>query len=260
MGYRDRADGYKGISYGGGALALVALAFGLRMCSTMAGSISAAETPATVEAKLLADPDAGALFDTIKRTYPAEFDHITLDMLARTKAGATRSELQEALLTDLIEAGRRHNRDMLQAPHAAFAAYRRAEIAVVESLQTASPPLCAQYLKQGSFRSNDPNHLPAKVLIDFRQATWEANAAGRDHPVHRVVARPNAATWRTIATAMSAGGLSTSAVRSFFDEAALRRATPDEQCALGLGFLRAVDTLPGDRGDDFYASMSLPST
>jgi hypothetical protein len=255
MGYRDREDGYKGNPAWIGVVVAVVL---LGRCVLMplgAASGSATATAATVESNLLDDPKTGQLFATIKRTYPEEFAGLTQDILQRSKAGASSPELEDAVLTYVIAAGRRHRQDIVQAPHQAFDAYRKAEIKVVEALQATDPDLCDQYLSKGSFRSAT-HHVDEKILIDFRTTTWETSAAGRDNPANRGVVQPDVKLWREIAANMSATGLNQRKVDSFFNEKAMAALLPRERCEIGLGFLRAVANLPGDKGDMFYAFLA----
>jgi hypothetical protein len=260
VSYRDPNNGYKGVTYGAGAMVALGMVFALRMCATIASVGPHPVTPAALETELLSDPKTGALFSTIKRTYPEELETIKQDIVGQSKSGASQSDLRQALLTDLIQAGHRHHRDLLQAPHAPFAAYRQAEIAMVDALRTANPEVCAQYVSQGSFRVSHGETLPESLVIEFRRLTWEADAAGRDQPVNRVIARPGASEWRDISRGMVANGLNESEVKIFFDPAAIRHAPPAEQCMLGLSFLRAVHDLPGDRGDRLYAFMASRNT
>jgi hypothetical protein len=39
----------------------------------------------------------------------------------------------------------------------------------------------------------------------------------------------------------------------------MQRATPDDQCWVGLGFMRAVNDLPGDDADSIYAFVAAQS-
>jgi hypothetical protein len=255
MGYRDRGNGYKGNpAWVGVVVAVVLLGRCVLMPLGAVGSHATA-TAATVESDLLDDPKTGMLFATIKRTYPEEFDGLTRDVVQRTNAGASPSELQDAVLTYVIAAGRRHGKDIVQAPHQAFDAYRKAEIRVVEALQATDPDLCDQYLSKGSFRS-ETHHVDDQVLIDFRTTTWETSAAGRDSPANRVVVQPDVKLWREIAANMSATGLNQRKVDTFFDQKAMAALLPRERCEIGLGFLRAVENLPGDKGDMFYAFLA----
>jgi hypothetical protein len=258
MGYRE--GGYKGNSTWVGVVVAVLL---LGRCVLMPLSTIGGQPPltaATIENTLLDDPKTGQLFATIKRTYPEEFNGLTRDMLQRSKAGASPSEVEEAMLTYLIDAGRRHRKEIVQAPHAAFEAYRQAEIKVAATLRTADVNLCDQYISKGSFRTTTPA-VDQKVLIDFRTTTWETTAAGRDNPVKRAIKQPSDQTGRTIAASMIAYGLKQSQVAAFFDEnqSAMARLSSVERCELGIAFLKAVDGLPGEKADQFYAFLASRS-
>ena len=260
MGYIDPDRGYKGISYGVGAMSLLLLWFGVKMLAAFGGAMSV-ETPATAETKLLADPDGAKLFATIKRTYPDEFEGLKRTIVERSRASANDAQMQRAVLDYLIAAGRRHRADMVQAPHEALANYRHSEIALVESLQRASPDLCAEFVTKGSFYAPAGNaQLSAAQLIDFRRVAWEGYAAGRDYPAHRKIGRPSAQTWRAIQGYMAEDGLTPTQIALYFDNAAIARAAPVEQCRVGLGFLRAIDRMPDDDGDAFYAALAAGGT
>jgi hypothetical protein len=230
----------------------------LRLCSTVA-SLAPDTSPAAVEKEMLADDDSAPLFQTIKRTYPDEFEALKKDISARATAGASKTEMATIVRGDVMQALKRHRRDMLQAPHPAFAAYRTAEIAFVDALHKTDTRLCATYAMQGSIEADLDQNFPKKQARDFQQRTWEGYAAGRDNPAHRVIRKPAPAEVRALQSAMAANGLSQQQIRNFFTTGAMRRATTDDQCWIGLGFLRAMNDLPGDRADSIYAYIAQQS-
>jgi hypothetical protein len=250
-------------SYKGTAVTGVAVAIGLfmllRMCSSINSSGPAApqalpDTPAGMERVLLNDPVDGPVFKALKRTYPQEFDMVRTDILSRSQEKQTQPQIAEAVLTMLIDIGKRHRRDIAQAPHLRLAAYRHAEIKVVETLKAANIQLCADYLIKGAIRTNDADHIDNKPLVDYRIATWEAGAEGRDHPVGRKVAAPGNSEWRAIADRMEPT-IGKAGVTTFFDDAKLQRATPTKQCDYGLSYLKAINTLPAEQADGFLAYL-----
>ena len=255
MSYRDSSTGYKGVTYGAGAMITLGLGFVLHTCSTVA-SMGPPATPAAVEEQMVSDPRTGLLFRTIKRTYPDEFDAIRDDVASRAKAGATESELKLLVRDDLMQAAQRHQQDILQAPHQQFAAYRRAEITIVEAIRSTNPQLCARYVMQGSLAVDEGQPFPKDQAIEFQRLSWEAEASGRDTPAHRVIAKPGPADVRALLAGMTANGLSQQQLHSFSATGAMQLATPDDQCRIGLAFLHAVNDLPGDHGDSVYAFIA----
>ena len=258
MSYRDTGTGYKGITYGAGAMILLGMFFVLRLCSTVA-SLAPDNSPAGVEKDMLTNGDTAPLFQTIKRTYPDEFDTLKKDASAHATAGASKTEMMTLVRDDVMQALKRHRRDMLQAPHAAFAAYRTAEIAFVDALHKTDTRLCANYVAQGSVEVDSGQSFPRKESLDFQRRTWEGYAAGRDEPAHRVIRKPAPAEVRALQSAMAANGLSQQQMGSFFTAGAMQRATTDDQCWIGLGFMRAINDLPGDRADAIYAYVAQQS-
>ena len=255
MSYRDTGTGYRGVSYGLGGMGLLAFFLLLRMCMTVA-SLTPDTSPAAVEKELLSESDAGPLFQTLKRTYPDEFDLIKKDISDRATAGESKAEIRAAVRDDGLRAVKRHRLDMLQAPHAPFSAYRTAEIAVIEALRKADTRLCAAYVMHGSVGPDLGENFPRKMSLEFQQRIWEAYAAGRDEPVHRVIKKPGPADIRAILAGMTAYGVSQQQIRTFSTPNAMQRATPDDQCWIGRGFLRAINDLPGDRADSAYAFIA----
>ncbi len=255
MSYRDTGTGYRGISYGLGGVGLLGFFLLLRMCSTVA-SLTPDTSPAGVEKDMLFEGDTAPLFQTIKRTYPDEFEALKKDISTHATAGASKTEMMTLVRGDVMQALKRHRRDMLQAPHPAFAAYRAAEIAFVDALHKTDTRLCANYVVQGSVEADFGQNFPRKQSLDFQQRTWEGYAAGRDTPAHRVIKKPALADVRTLQAAMATNGLSPQQIRSFFTAGAIQRATMDDQCWIGLGFMRAMNDLPGDRADSIYAFIA----
>ncbi len=251
-----RSGGYKSPFIGVGALIGILVVGGFAMrAQTIIGSLAGAGTLTTsegVERELFRSAETGPVYRTLKRTYPQEFDALTADVVRRAKAGETHDQIEDAILTDMIEAGKRHRKDMIQTPHDRFADYRGAEIGVVSMLRDRDPQLCATYVMNGAVRSQSQRLDPAK-FIAMRIAVLEAGAAGRDHPVNRTVAMPGPADLQLIRSRMMADGIGQSGIDAFFSQAGLTKSPPLEQCAIGLSFYRAVDQLPGDKADQFYA-------
>lgn len=238
----------------GGLIAIIVLS----RCA-MGVADRAAEPPLTtkagVEKALFANADTAPLYRTLQRTHPQEFDALTEDVTRRSREGASGAQLDDAILDFLIAAGKRHNREMLQAPSGAFGAYRAAEIRTIEALREEDADLCSTYVTQGAVRTRQTSPALAKAMIDFRVAAWEANAAGRDRPANRKISTPSADDWRMVEERMRAGDVKPASVTAFFSPAGAAHLPPPERCDLGLAYMRAVDTLPAGKADQFYAYL-----
>lgn len=250
MAYRD--GGYRGTPAWVGILFVLVL---LGYCARLAVNAPATPTtPARAEALLLGDPAAGALFATIKRSFPDDFTQARRILMQQASAGASEAEMNDALLDFLIAAGRRNMVLAAQAPHAEFAAYRRGEIAVVDALARGDLSGCAEYVTKGAIRGTGGAEVE-RATIECRRLSWEAAAAGRDTPAGRSISPPAPAELSEIGARMRAAGLTKAEVRAFFDEASLARAKPELQCRWGKAYLTAIDMLPGDRGNAIYAFL-----
>jgi len=252
MSYIDEGRGYRGMKYGAGALGAVAvIALGRMALMGAAHSLPSTPTsPIGAERALLDDKAVGSLFATIKRTYPDEFESMKNDIARRGQAFEANDEVRSALVADLAGAEQRHRGDMAQAPHQALVNYREAEIAMVEALQSTDPSLCADYFTTGAFRTATPPPLLRSRNIDFQQQVWTAAAAGRDSPVGRKIDKPGPAVGRALFAGMAAAGYDQKQVDAFFHK---QPAPAAQQCAMGLAFLRTIDSLPADKADGFVA-------
>ena len=119
-------------------------------------------------------------------------------------------------------------------------------------LRSTDSRLCASYVVKGT---TEPGTGSYNLVNELQQRAWEAAAAGRDTPAHRVVARPAAPVWRAVADTMVTYGVSRSQLAAFFDQKPAGAPSPAEQCAAGLAFLRAVDELPDRDADQLYGYL-----
>jgi hypothetical protein len=154
-----------------------------------------------------------------------------------------------------MQAMLRHFRELAQAPHAALAAYRQAELTAIDSLKGENVAACATY-----FRSGQVNGLGATASTDLKQRfrdfqikTWESEAAARDAPAGRKIAAPDRATITTLNKAILAAGFDAATVSSAVNGGHLPDST---QCGVGLAFLHAVEDLPDDKADNFTAFVA----
>lgn len=208
-----------------------------------------------VERALFAGPDTGRLYKTIQRTHPDEFDRMTREVLRRSRAGETPAQIDEAIIAFLTEVAHRYQLDMAEAPSHYFAAYRAAEIGVMEKLQAGDVKLCATYVMTGSVRVPDGLMGSKSPLVDLNVARWKAMAAGRDTPVARKQVDPPQSDWRLVEDGMRAAGVKPATIAAFFDEKVAAGLPAVEQCAGGLGFARAVHALPREHADRVYAFL-----
>lgn len=213
-------------------------------------------TPEGVERVLFEDPETSPLYKAIQRTYPEEFEGLKTDIIRRAKAGEATEQLSESVLTYVIEAGKRHRHDLAQAPHAAFDKYRSTEIRMIEAFKAADADLCATYMVKGAVRGPSVSNIPHAVLIDFRIASWEGNAAGRDHPVNRPIVQPTVADWRRVEQDMVKRG-ATPAMANAFLRGTISTANTADQCATGLTYSYVMNELPPEKADAMYAYLVM---
>lgn len=255
MSYRDPERGYKGMSYGAGAMAVAGLFYLMRMTSVthdMQHAEAKLTTPASVEDKLLRDNRRGALYTTIQQHYPEDFETLATQIANYARDGRAPAQLDTAASAFLAAAQQHHRADFVQAPHDALAVYRDAEIAVVGDLRSTDVQLCSDYLTKGAITSDAGS---SDLRVELQQRGWEADAAGRDTPVGRDLSRPAPATWRRVADAMIAHGVTRAQVEAYFQPAGARPVDANQQCTAGLAFLNAVNDLPDREADQLYGYL-----
>lgn len=254
MSYRE--GGYKSPFVGVGVIIgiLVAISFavrGLSIFGNMAGI--GAPTAQSVEKMLFANAGTGEMYRVYKRTYPQDYDQMVADIVRHMKAGESASQLDAVIADDMVGSIKLHRADVIQAPANLFAAYRQSEIKLVEMVRNLDPRLCAAYSVEGKVELPPiPAYQPPQIAL--RIATLEAGAAGRDHPVNRTPTKPARADVLQLGRLMVANGASEANVSAFFNQQASGLPTLD-QCVIGLSFYRAIDQLPGDKGNEFYAFL-----
>jgi len=256
-----RSGGYKSPFIGVGVVvgALALLFFGLRGLALFFNATGVGvQTTESVERRLFANALTGDLYRTYKRTYPQDYDRMNADVLRHLKARETTAQVDAVIAADMLESARLHRKDPIQAPANLFAAYRRAEIKVVEMLRDTDPRLCATYVVKGEVQSPEFRAFQ-KPLIAFRIAALEAGAAGRDHPVHRALASPTPANVQLLSRQMMANGTSQTMVTDFFN-GSVRQYPPLDLCLVGLSFFHAIDQLPEGKGDEIYAYLLSRNT
>lgn len=257
MSYLEREGGYKGVTYGVGAMAVLGIAVLLRTCARFGGAM-AMTTPEAAAQQLLTDPQGQQVFQAMQRTYPQEFTELSRMVATRVSAGSDDRTLGRSVATFLIDARRRHKADLLQAPHEALAEYRRAEIAMVEALRDAGTDLCARYAVAGRVDIVGKG-VPLSVTTNLQRAAWEASAAGREQPANRGIQQPSVGTFRTVSSGMRARGLSAAEVTTYLDPPRFAAAPDALKCRAHLAFLETVHELPGTDGDTLYAYLLAQS-
>ena len=213
-------------------------------------------SPEAIERGLLDDPTAAKVYAAMKVSHPEEFEALTRDISARVRSGQAEGEIKRGIITFISAAEARHRKEMDQAGPAAMAAYRKAEIDVIEALKKADPRYCATYVTTGQIFLPPGVNGPGPALTNLHVATWLAYADGRDHPVGRKVAPPTDADWLLIGQAMIAnGGGDRQTIQNFFDPAKSAQLSPAVQCDTGLSFRRAIETLPEGKIDNFFIGL-----
>ncbi|MCW3836090.1 hypothetical protein ACFQ1E_08560 [Sphingomonas canadensis] len=258
MGYLDRDDGYKRPLWIPVVVALGLLAFCVPRPSTRDRQVTASDlsSPEAVEKLLLSGSGSQVrLFGTLKRTHPEEFEGLKRMVAEQARNRPTPAQMDELILSYLIDASRRQDRYIVQAPHAQLAAYREAEIKLFEAMRTSDPELCATFAAKGSVRSTAPTAVPEELFIDHRIARLEAAAAGRDHPANRQPSMIPPTDLRTIRSAMIVQGMNTATVDAFLRNGSSALASGQDRCAASLAFIRAVHGLPEARADSVHAAL-----
>lgn len=252
MSYTDRADGYKGgLTYGAIGVGVLAALWLLGTCSNLAKTLPPTTT-LDAEQQLLNDPQSGEVFRTIKRTYPAEFDGLKNEIAQRGAQFQSRQDIAEAGRAFLIAAMKRHLGDMVQAPHAALADYRKAEITSIKALQAGDIAACASYFSTGVINLPDAAQDVKSALVNFQIKSWTTEAAGRDQPAGRTVSKPAVQDLRTIAAGAAGLGSTESDVNNLFSGV---RMADKAQCTAGLALVQGIDALPDAKADNFTAFL-----
>lgn len=252
MSYSERPDGYKGIKYGGVAMAVLGIGFMLRTCTNFVGGLPPT-TPESAERELLADAESGPVFATMKRTYPAEFEGLTKEIAGRGSQFQGTDQIATGARTFLLAAMGRHLAEIAQAPHDALAEYRRKEIAVVEALKTHDVALCAAYFASGEVKPQAPDTALKQAMRDFQIQTWVSEAAGRDTPIGRAITSPSPQDGKGIIDRGIAAGINRNSLVSLLDG---KRMPDAEECGAGVQLLRGIDGLPEKQADNFTAFLA----
>lgn len=247
---------YKGAPiWVGGLIALVLLS----RCAVGLGGLpdrsARMDTPEAVERALFAHPDTGGIYRAMKRAHPEEFSALTRDVAGRSKRGQSQKQIDTAISNFVAEAEARHRGEMDQAGPAALAAFRRAEIQVIEALKQADPRFCAHYAVTGQFELPEGYKGSVSAIADLHIAVWNAMGDGRAHPVGRKLVQPSEADWARIDAAMLANGTDRQTIKLFFDPKGTTELTPARQCDAALSFRRAIETLPAASVDNFYLGL-----
>lgn len=229
------------------ATALIALAL-LGGCNLLRPT-----TPDAVEKILLADKDGGEMFATLKRTYPQEFYALTKELADRSAQYQSSEAIGKAAKAFMLSAMSRHIGELAQAPHDALAAYRRAELGLLETLRTTGTDQCATYFRTGVIDWPAPPPVVRDAMVNFEIKSWEGFAAGHNAPVRRTVGRPSSETSDSIGRSVLAAGFDRETYNNMVSGV---RLLDNEQCGIGIAMLRAIDGLPADQADNFTAFMA----
>jgi hypothetical protein len=254
MSYRDPEKGYKGLNYAaaGGAVLLM---FAARAFSNGFDLPKGHVSPDQVAAKMLADNDSGQLYGTLKQTYPDDFNTLVTQITNYQEAGESDAGIAASIRAFLAATVRRHNGDLAQAPSNELAAFRGAEIMVVNDLRSTDVRQCARYIAQGAIDSDTARALTQEL----QQRAFEAASAGRDKPAGREVGQPAAATMRIVTRNMASQGVTPSQIAALLAPKPGQEMAPTDQCLAGLAFLHAIDDLP-DREADQLSAYRLSGT
>jgi hypothetical protein len=251
MSYRQ--DSYRGNSKWVGIVVLLAM---LGYCASRAGNspMSRLSTPESAERELLADREGGKLFATIKQTFPDEFDNLKRIVVKKAGDGASTEQIAETLADTVNTAELRHRLFVAQAPHDAFAVYRRAEIDLVAALAAQDVPNCARYTMDGKTGPLNNGDLQEKVLA-MRLALWATAAAGRDHPANRSFTAPARADLQSIASGMIGQGLTHEEADRLLTPQGLASGDAQFKCKAGLAYDRALNDLEAVKADNIYGYL-----
>lgn len=254
MSYRDPEKGYKGLNYAaaGGAVLLM---FAARAFSTGFELPRNHVSRDQVAARLLADNDSGRLYGTLKQTYPDDFDTLVTQVTNYREAGESDAKIAASIRTFVAAALRHHIGDLAQAPSNEMAAFRGAEIMVVNDLRSTDVRQCARYIAQGTIESD----MAPALTQEMQQRAFEAASAGRDTPAGRRLVQPGEATMRAVTHDMTSQGIAPSQVAALLAPRPGHEMAPTDQCLAGLAFLRAIDDLP-DREADQLSAYRLSGT
>lgn len=254
MSYLDPDKGYKGVTFGGGAMLAAGIYFLVRMSSVthdMRQHLTLA-TPEMVEEKLVTNERWGRLYATMRQSYPEDFRALTTQIANQSHDGQPHAAMDASASAFVAVTLQRHRGDLAQAPHIALSAFRAAEIAVVGDLRSTYARVCADYLTKGAVSDDTGSR---DLRIEMQQRVMEAEAAGRDTPAGRDLHKPGAAAWRQVAETMAAKGIPRAQIVAFLAPPASSTMAPADRCNAGLAFLRAVDALPEGQADQFAAYM-----
>ncbi|MBO9711366.1 hypothetical protein [Sphingomonas sp.] len=208
-----------------------------------------------VEKMLLEDGESGDVYRTVKRTFPEDFSQIVMVAANALRQGTPEPMLAPVIRQALAQAEARHRAQLMQAPHDPLAAFRAAEIRLVQYFHEKDPELCARYVATGRVTITDRTDLSTDALDDMRIAAWEAYAAGRDKPAGRVIREPDMSVWRTIAKSMQSEGVSEAEVDALLSGRGFAMLPEMAQCQTGIEFFRAIQKLPPDRSDAVSAFL-----
>ena len=239
----------------GGLIGLALLGSCDRFDGTSGQSRERPDTPEAAERSLLSGSDAAGIYRAMKRTHPEEFRALTLEIADRAKRGESNAQISSAITRFVIEAETRHRKELEQAGPAALAAFRRADIGMVEMLKQADPRSCALYVVTGQFKLPAGYSGPRAPIADYHVAIWAAFGDARAHPIVRKLDAPSKVDWWQIYRAMLANGTDDRTAKLFFNAQRRNQLDPAHQCDAGLSFRRAIETLPPDRIDNFYLGL-----
>jgi hypothetical protein len=251
MSYNERPDGYKGVKYGVGAMAVLGIAFAVKMCSGTIGGLPPS-TPLGAEQALLNDPQSGELFATIKRTYPQEFDGLKTEISNRGAEFQSNQDITNGARAFLLAAMKRHLGEIAQAPHAALSDYRKAEITSIRALQAGNVAACAGYFSTGTINLREGTPEMKGAMKGFQIKSWTTEAAGRDQPVKRDVSKPAAKDVATIVAGAVQSGSTTEDVNNLLNDMTM---SDKARCGAGLALMEGIDALPDVKADNFTAFL-----
>lgn len=219
-------------------------------------------SPQGVEETLLKDRTVAPLFRALKEGYPQEFLVLRGLVSQRLREGVPPAGIPREIRAWLTGFTRRHLPELAQAPPGDLRFYRQLEIDLAEALERESIPACARFAMAGL---GDHERLPRELeiqLVDFAAQQIAVSAAGRDHPMKRVIptgplARPDAVA---LVQAVRKAGMRREDFDVWTDSAKLDRAPPAQQCAINRYVLNGINALPAAQADRVTGWLAVAKT
>lgn len=204
------------------------------------------------DAEMMANPQARPGVVRMQTSFPGEYNQLKAKVVAATRAGASRQEI------DIVTAGfmarfmKMHSDDLAHAPTADLKAIREARLDLYLALQAVSTEQCAELFRTGSLlghvKSLDRDSLA--IVGRLSVINLDAIVAGHDHPVARspLTTSEHAA----VAREFRRTGLSQSQLVTIADTRKLMALPSRDQCNMAVKAATAMNQLPPALADGAF--------